>query len=256
MAKSQPIKDRTGLEALLSSEAAFNAYRFSGISWPETGDGFNFESCRFEDVDFIDSRLTEVSWSDCHFTNCRFDSAILRDCSFDNCEFYNAEDEQGCSFKFSSFPGTRFTSNDLTMAVFERANLYETCFTRCQLTGVDFRHVSNEKSVSERVWLNDCTIEDCNLSYADLTGARLIDAEMNENRLHHVRLDGVDLTGASLRDCEFHGVEADDLTITNADLRGSQLAGLDIRRLDMQGVRINAFQQQGLLEHIGMIVED
>ncbi len=228
---------------------------FEASVWPQLIEDNVFQECVFDSADFSRCEMRGSTFTDCLFNNCRFNSSQLVEVTFKRCRFYLNEDEISCEFKFAALRDCVFDRCDLTMCLLSRSNLYLTRFLACQMTGIDLSHSSFEHSIGP-VDLKDGAFIDCNLAYADLTGANLSEVDFAASRLSHVQMSGTNLAGALLNDCEMHQIEADNVTITGADLRGATISGLDIREIDMTGVRISGWQQEALLAPLGIIVEE
>ena len=73
-------------------------------------------------------------------------------------------------------------------------------------------------------WLQDDTLQD-----ADLTGANLSGLDLREARLMRVKLNGADLRGIDLQGAY----------LSWADLRGANLRGADLRKVNFSGARLS-----------------
>ncbi|MGR5456520.1 pentapeptide repeat-containing protein, partial [Vibrio alfacsensis] len=97
-------------------------------------------------------------------------------------------------------------------------------------------------------------ITGCNLSYANLERQVLEKCELFANRWI-----GANLMGASLKESDLsRGVFSADawsqFRFQGADLCHVDLEGLDPRRVDLTGVKICDWQQEQLLEPLGLVV--
>ena len=244
-----PVTSIKQLEKRLEAQAQFADVTFEHFEWQEESADLTFSHCQFVNITFLGNQFDTCLFEDCKFESCAFDSAKLK------CKFYNAELETGCSFKFTAFPGTSFRQSDLSLCNFSRSNLYRIEMEQCQGTGLDCSYSTVAQDIGSSVTLNSARLVDCNFSYADFTGAWLCEAQLPENRFNHAVFHNANLENAALNDCDLHGIEAKNIVISGADLRGAQISGLDIREIDMTGVRINDYQQQTLLQEIGVVVE-
>ena len=224
---------------------------FSEVPDDVTGD--SFESCTFSGAQF--TQLESMTFSACRFLDCQFASAEARQVRFDHCEFYDKERETATNFKFARLHECHFHRCDLSLNDLSRSSLYLSEFHDCQLTGVNLVSATCCQAIGDKVELSAAKFLDCNMAYADLTGSRMPEADFSGCRMSHVQLDGADLTAAILTDCELHQIQADRVILKDADLRGATISGLDIRRIDVEGVRIDPAQAVLLLEAVGMIVE-
>ena len=251
----KPITACRQFQKPLEQQSSFTSMVFKEFDWTDESEELTFLNCQFRNITFRDSHFIDCHLIKCEFDTCAFDRANLLDCEFDKCKFYNGEQEVGCSFKFAAFPGTVFRHSDISLCNFSHANLYRVEMENCQGPGVDCSYTTSAQTVGPSVMLNNARLRDCNFSYADFTGAYLGEAELSGSRLSHAVLSNVNLESAVLRDCDLQGLDAEGVTIAGADLRGALISGLDVRQIDMTGVRINDYQQQTLLEEIGIVVD-
>ena len=183
-----------------ASNNNLNASVFRDFDWYSSLDQIALKQCLFENIKFRCDEILECHFTDCTFIQWHFDGHQIRDCQFDNCHFYSTEQETGSSFKFCDLTATQFHHCDLSMCNFSRANLYRAEIQHCQGQGMDLSHTTVDNIIGSSIVLQGAIINDCNLSYADLTGARIVDSEFNENRLTHAILNLSLYTSPSPRD--------------------------------------------------------
>ena len=223
---------------------------FSHLEQPD--ENTQFINCQFHEVRFPD--LVSIAFEQCAFMACSFASISASDVRFERCQFYDRDNETGCNFKFSTLRDTHFKTCDLGLANLSRTGLYLSSFHDCQLSGADFTSATSEHTIGHSVLLSEFTMTDCNLAYADLSGASLPQADLSGSRFSHTQMRGVNLEEAILTECEMHNIEADNVILKGADLRGATIHGLDIRNFDVTDIKIDAIQAQQLLETLGMVV--
>jgi fluoroquinolone resistance protein len=241
--------------ALLQTETTFKHDKFEHCSWPPASIDQTFSHCEFEGVSFNDTDLEECHFIACQFLNCLFNSSRMVNCRFKDSSFYDKPSETGTPFKHASLRASQFLRCDFSLGDFSRANLYESTWHECQMTGSNLSQTTASHSINGTIEIHQLSITDSNLAYVCLVGARLPESEFTGNRMSHAQLDDADLTNANLSDCELHGIEATGVNLRGADLRGASFSGLDVRSIDMTGVRIDAGQSIALLETLGIIID-
>ncbi len=97
-------------------------------------------------------------------------------------------------------------------------------------------------------------ITGCNLSYANFEQQLIEKCELFENRWI-----GANLRGASFKESDLsRGFFLEDcweqFRVQGCDLSYSELYGLDPRKIDLTGVKICSWQQEQLLEQLGVII--
>ncbi len=97
-------------------------------------------------------------------------------------------------------------------------------------------------------------LQQCHLSYANMERVCLEKCELFENRWI-----GTNLAGASLKESDLsRGVFSEDVwgqfSLQGANLCHAELDGLDPRKVDTSGIKIAAWQQELILEALGIVV--
>ena len=168
----------------------------------------NFKFCILDGLDFRGANLTGSE-----FTGSSFVKAILDRCTFDQSNFYACDLREtsmnGASFRRADFRGayiadarvenSDFTSVDMregrmmkkakgrlhnkTMANGEEA-LVSTSFERA--------NIKNSNFTGAKAYRTD-------FSGADMTGVRMVDADLRKAKFEETNLSGADLTGSDLR---------------------------------------------------------
>lgn len=114
------------------------------------------------------------------------------------------------------------------------------------LSGVNFTEkntvgtVFEEANLSDSIW-NNKDMSNNNLFKANLTGAKLIGANLSNNTTaERANFSGADLTGANgsggtFRGANFSGAELGNANFSNSDLRGVNLNGANVPNTDFAG---------------------
>ena len=115
------------IDALAQRIAAAEPIRSLQISddrWPELDcEGAAFIDCAFEQMQFSNPLLVEARFTNCRFVSCRFSHAELSGAQFEDCRF-TGDGAKGCSFAFSNLQRAMFAACDLSLAAFDRTELF------------------------------------------------------------------------------------------------------------------------------------
>ncbi|HHU2838153.1 TPA: pentapeptide repeat-containing protein, partial [Escherichia coli] len=122
------------------------------------------------------------------------------------------------------------------------------------LKGANFSRTNFADQVSNRMYFCSAFISGCNLSYANMERVCLEKCELFENRWI-----GTNLAGGSLKESDLsRGVFSEDVwgefSLQGANLCHAELDGLDPRKVDTSGIKIAAWQQELILEALGIVV--
>ena len=205
-------------------------------------------------ADFSHQDLSGHIFKSCKFFCCSFKRAKLGDAQFVDCVFIEQGALEGCNFSYSDLRDASFQRCSLSMSHFKGANCFGLGLRECDLKGADFSQASFVNQVSNKVYFCSAHITDCNLSYANFEKQCIEKCDLFENRWI-----GANLRGASFKESDLsRGVFSEDcweqLRVQGCDLRHSELSGLDPRKVDLTGVKICSWQQEQLLEQLGLIV--
>ncbi|NAZ52434.1 Qnr family pentapeptide repeat protein [Vibrio toranzoniae] len=203
---------------------------------------------------FVQQDLSEMTFTACTFICCDFRRSNLRDATFINCKFIEQGDIEGCRFDIADLRDASFQNCQLAMANFSNANCYGIELRDCDLKGANFTRANFANQVSNRMYFCSAYITGCNLSYANFEQACLEKCELFENRWI-----GTYLGGALLKESDLsRGVFSEDVwgqfSMQGANLCHAELEGLDPRKVDTSGIKIVAWQQEQLLESMGIVV--
>jgi fluoroquinolone resistance protein len=122
------------------------------------------------------------------------------------------------------------------------------------LHGANFAKASFENQVSRLVYFCSAYITGCNLSYANFAGIRLEKCDLFENRWNGANLHSASLKNSDLSRSEFSEDAWEQFQMQGCDLTHTELNGLNIRRVRLDGVKICDWQQEQLLDSLGVIV--
>ncbi|GAA4651074.1 hypothetical protein GCM10023116_33570 [Kistimonas scapharcae] len=214
----------------------------------------NLSHCTFRNVDFTGAELEGLHATHCHFEHCRFRSADLTASRFEHCTFYHGDEHQRCDFSFCNLKEAQFTECDLSFCSFSRADAYGIEIDHCRAQGCDFSLASFSRMLSRKTAIALATITNTNLAYSDFEGVVLDKCELPNNRWIGVNFTNANLEGANLCGGTMSFEHCHGLSLASADLRNTELHGLDLRQVNLQGVKILEWQQQSLLESLGLII--
>jgi fluoroquinolone resistance protein len=93
-----------------------------------------------------------------------------------------------------------------------------------------------------------------NSPYANFAGVRIEKCDLFENRWSGANLQGASFTNSDLSRCEFSEDAWEQFQMQGCDLTHTELNGLNIRRVRLDGVKICDWQQEQLLDSLGVII--
>ncbi|WOT06199.1 Qnr family pentapeptide repeat protein [Shewanella youngdeokensis] len=203
---------------------------------------------------FAHQDLKELRFNSCTFVRCDFSRADLRDTSFIDCKFIERGDIEGCHFDIADLRDASFQRCQLSLANFSHANCYGIEFRDCDLKGANFCRANFAMQVSKKMYFCSAFITGCNLSYVNMEQLCLEKCELFENRWI-----GAHLLGASLKESDLsRGVFSEDVwgqfNLQGANLCHAELGGLDPRKVDTSGIKICGWQQEQILDTLGIVV--
>lgn len=203
---------------------------------------------------FSGQSLVEQRVENCHFHQCSFDHADLTSVEFINCQFYDAQAEIGSSFYRATLKDASFKNCDLTMADFRNIHALGMEMRDCKAQGINFKGASFLNMITQRTFFCHVYLTGNNFSYANFSGVVLEKCELWENRWTGANILGTNFNGSDLSGGEFSGIDWRTANFTHCDLTNCDLTGLNIRQVELDGVKIASWQQNQLLEQIGIIV--
>lgn len=242
----------------LSQASVLEDLEFSDLPWParEVEAPLVLRRLRFERVDFSAANLTGARLEECIFAGCDLRRVRLDEATLEGCRFYDPDLGAGCAFDYAQLEGARFEHCDLSLCDLTGAHCWNLELVDCTAQGLVLDRTDFSRHPSRNLTLTAFTAHRCNLAFAAVSRVMLAGADLSGSRLREAVLDDVVLRDASLEGCDLSGVTARNLELAGADLRDAQLEGLDPKRIDLRGVRIRSWQQQALLEAMGLRVED
>ncbi|WP_019029754.1 Qnr family pentapeptide repeat protein [Colwellia piezophila] len=208
----------------------------------------------FINHDFSNQDLHGRRFEQCNFYRCNFNRSNLTDVEFFECSFVEQGSVEGCRFDYANLRDASFKACKLSMSSFIGANCLGIEFRRCDLQGANFAKASFENQVSRQAYFCLAYITGCNLSYANFAGVRIEKCDLFENRWNGASLQSASFKNSDLSRSEFSADAWEQFQIQGCDLTHTELTGLNIRRVDLDGVKICNWQQEQLLERLGIVV--
>lgn len=208
----------------------------------------------FNKVDFSRQDLSESYYEGCKFYCCDFSRTNLRDARFVDCSFIEQGAIEGCHFDYSDLRDVSFKNCRLTMANFKGANGFGAEFRDCDLKGANFLQANFVNQISHQMYFCSVYITGCNLSYANFERLCIEKCDLFENKWNGANLQGTSLKGSDLSRGSFSEDAWGQFRMQDANLCHCELEGLDPRRVDLTGVKICGWQQEQLLEPLGLVV--
>ncbi|MEI8593399.1 Qnr family pentapeptide repeat protein [Photobacterium sp. Hal280] len=208
----------------------------------------------FNQVNFSRQDLSEAVFKHCQFYRCDFSRSNLRDAVFENCKFIEPGAIVGCHFDYCDLRDASFKDCQLALANFKGANCFGIEFRDSDLKGANFIQASFVNQVSHQMYFCSAYITGCNLSYVNLERQCIEKCDLFENRWVGANFQGASFKSSDLSRGSFSKDCWGQFSIQGADLSHSELDGLDPRKVDLTGVKICDWQQEQLLEPLGIVV--
>ncbi|ACH67167.1 pentapeptide repeat protein [Aliivibrio fischeri MJ11] len=208
----------------------------------------------FDGVDFSHQDLSNAYYEGCKFYLCNFSRTNLRDAQFVDCSFIEQGAIEGCHFEYADLKDSSFKSCKIAMANFKGANAFGIEFRECDLKGANFSQASFSNQINHQMYFCSAYITGCNLSYANLERLCIEKCDLFENKWNGANLQGASFKGSDLSRGSFSEDAWEQFKFQESDLCHCELGGLDPRRVDLTGVKICGWQQEQLLEPLGLIV--
>lgn len=205
---------------------------------------------------FMLDQFTGKKISDVKIYACDFSETDLTKTQFVNCHFWHPDKQIGCDFSGATLKEASFVNCDLTMSIFKNTDLFGIEIREYRAMGCNFHHARFMKKISPRLWLCSAYITKSNLSYADSSGVMLEEYELWENLWNETIVTGANFSGSDLFGGDFSGFSWRAADVTNCDLRRSVTGELDIRRTNLEGVKIDYEQASSLLAFSGITVTE
>lgn len=211
----------------------------------------NYEALKFTFNQFTGEKISGVK-----FYSCDFSKTDLTETKFINCHFWHPDKQVGCDFSGASLKEASFVNCDLTMSIFKNADLFGVEIRGCRAMGCDFRQARFMKKISPRLWMCSAFITKSNLSYANLSGVILEECELWENLWNGTIVTGANFSGSDLSGGDFTSFNWRSADVTNCNLRGAVTGDLNIRRTNLEGVKIDYEQASSLMADLGITVTE
>lgn len=200
------------------------------------------------------NRFTGAKIESCNFFNCDFSGTDLSGTEFTGCRFYDRESQKGCNFSRANLKDAIFKDCDLSMADFRNASALGIEIRGCCAQGSDFRGASFMNMITTRSWFCSAYITKTNLSYANFSKVIMEKCELWENRWTGTQIHGANFSGSDLYGGEFSSFDWHAANFTHCDLTNSELGTLDVRKVDLQGVKLDNYQASLILERLGISI--
>jgi fluoroquinolone resistance protein len=184
--------------------------------WP----GHDLDGETYQQVEFVDVDMMELTSNRAVFTECTF---------------------RGVRLNVSAHTSTAFLN-----CTFARCTFFNATFTGCKLTG----------SMFDRCSYGPLTVAGGDWSFVGLPGADLSSASFTDVRMREADLTGAQCQGATLRRVDLSGAWLHRADLSGADLRGSDLTGLDPLTTGLRGAIIDPYQSVVIVTSLGLEVRD
>jgi fluoroquinolone resistance protein len=221
---------------------------------PDTGMTDSATGRHYQNERFDIKGLSTLDFSDCRFSNCRFDGLDLTEATFVRCHFYDAETELACSFRHARLTEASFIECDISMVDFSFIDAFGLTLHKCRALGSNFHRAGMSNQISSKLYFCSAAFTENLFSYTNFTGVILEKCELQANRWQGGNFRGCSFAGSDLSRGEFREFDWREVNIRGCNLTDAELNGLDLRIQDMTGVTIAQWQQQSLLESLGLVV--
>ncbi len=227
---------------------------FHDLNWSNLcKDELVLVDCEFHNCDFSGASLAYIQAKGCTFHECNFKDTSLKEAVFKSCSFFDSDKQKGCYFYAAQLVNSRFFQCDLSLADFERADVFAIEIASSKAQGCSFKQANFTNVISRRKLFCSAFLTDSNFRYADFEGCQLVSCDLNGSSFINASFFQTNLEKCQLINADLTGIQFERLTLVGADLRNAQLDNLDIRKIDLQGAKINDWQQSVLLESLGII---
>lgn len=207
----------------------------------------------YNDHNFSGEDLSGETFQSCHFYQCNFSRSDLTDTTFIDCVFIESGDVIGCDFSYTNLKDASFQGCNLSMANFDGAIAFGIEMRHCHLKGASFVRTQFANFITHNTYFCSAFITNCDLSYANLENQKLEKCDLFENRWRGANLSGTSFEGSDLSRGEFSEEHWQQAHFQQCNLSHIELNGLDIRTVNIRGAMICQWQQEQLLETLGII---
>lgn len=188
------------------------------------------------------------------FYDCDFSGADLSETVFDDCLFSERGAISRCSFDRANLRDARFINCQMALSTFQHTDCFGCCFEQCDLKGADMSRAQWVNEINQKSYFCSIIFRQCNLSYVNFERQLMEGCDLSSNRWQGANLFSASLQGSDLSNGEFSQDCWEQFNLQGCDLRGVDLEGLNPRQVQLDGVLIRDWQQQQLLETLGVIV--
>ncbi len=177
--------------------------------------GVSFRTANCAESDFSDSdfRVSDIRWTN-------FDNSKLMNCDFTQAKLFHVHINNS-DLRNGNFRGANMFGMDGHNAIFRNCDFSHAFLKDTEFLSADFTGSKAVKSRYIRAVLMNATLDSCDFSFSDFTGAGLEAASFRYSNLIEVNfqgshLQGADFTGADLKGCNFFAAELETTIFTDA----------------------------------------
>jgi len=181
----------------------------------------------FSQKDFTKETINEAEYENCIFINCDFNSTDLSNMKFINCEFIES---------------------NLSNAKLNDTSFQEAIFKACKMIGFN---LENSNQFGLRVSFNNCILNDS--SFYNLKLKRTI---FKNCSLQFVDFTDTDLSNSLFDNCNFDHAIFYNTNLRQVDLRSSNNFIINTTENQLKGAKIAKENLIGLVQHLGIKVEE
>jgi len=181
----------------------------------------------FSQVDFTKGIVSEAEYENCTFINCDFNGVDLSNMKFINCEFIES---------------------NLSNVKLNDTSFQEVNFKACKMMGFN---LENSNQFGLRVSFNNCILNDS--SFYNLQLKRTI---FKKCFLLFVDFTDTDLSNSSFDDCNFDNAIFYNTNLSQVNLKSSNNFIINTTENQLKGAKIARENLIGLVQHLGIKIED
>jgi len=239
---------------LTDGTESFKEQIFYDLKWNnQTKQELQLVDCEFHHCDFSNADLDLIKAKGCTFHDCNFKNTGLKEALFDKCSFFDSKQQNGCYFYGADLINSQFLNCDISLADFERADMFGIEISHSKAQGCSFKQANFASVISRKKILCSAHLTDSHFRYADFENCQLVGCDLSGSSFVNANFFQSNLENCLLVCTDLSGIQFERLALAGADLRNATLDGLDIRKVDLQGSKINDWQQSVLLDSLGVV---
>ena len=169
-------------------------------------DGADFKGCQLSKTKFIGAKCDGST-----FSNCVMNKSLMRDANFNQCDFDMVDLSE------SDLTNTSFVGGLLNKSILDKSELRGAKFNDCKMLSISIRGGCNISSVDfTNANMNGANLEDAIIQDCKFTGATLFEAKLSGVVIRNSNFENAHLS-ATLSNTKFDNVTLDKITADRGD---------------------------------------